>query len=260
MVRGCRMRSANRQHDVPLLSKYTTAATASAVLGNCTLRWNSPKLFNDPFDVPRDMDLGFTFDDLRRAMVGRVDTYLEGEAVPGSEAGLTLLTAMKSRRDIRRSVLLEDLGATLVMAAVPSLVSMEQLRTVWRARVPGLRILCFSEVADSPPMWAHYADDHRDVVLQFESNDERDSCWLLARSDCTTAMRRSSAPPVSSGKLFCGSGLPSRSLHSNAIATHSRDPPFCSPNRATLRVTIDVREVGACFRVKTVNNAFGQRG
>ena len=181
LVRDCQMRSANRRHDVPLLSKYTTAATARAVLGNCTLRWSSPKLFNDPFDVPREMDLGFTFDDFRQAVVDRVGAYLEGDAVPGSEAGLSLLTALKSRREVRRSVLLEDLWGTLAMAAVPSLVSMEQLRAAWHARVPGLRILCFSEVADSPAMWAHYADDHRGVVLQFESNDERDSCWLLAR-------------------------------------------------------------------------------
>ena len=114
-------------------------------------------------------------------MVNRVNTYLEGDAVPGSETSLTLLTALQSRRDIRRSVLLEDLGGTLAMAAVPSMVSMEQLRTAWRTRVPGLRILCFSKVADSPAMWAHYADKHRGVVLQLESNDERDSCWLLAR-------------------------------------------------------------------------------
>ena len=36
-------------------------------------------LFNDPFAVPRDMDLGFTCDDLRDAVVDRVDIYLEGD-------------------------------------------------------------------------------------------------------------------------------------------------------------------------------------
>ena len=175
------MRSANRRHDVPLLNKYTTADTARAVLANCTLRWSSPKLFNDPFDVPRDMDLGFSSDDLLRALLDRVDTYLEGDAVPGSEPTVTLLTALKRIRDVRRSVLLEDPGRTLAMVVRPLSVGMEQLRAAWRARVPGLRILCFSEVADLPTMWAHYADNHRGAVLQFESNDERDSSWLLAR-------------------------------------------------------------------------------
>ena len=30
------------------------------------------------------------------------------------------------------------------------------------------RVLCLTEVPDSPTMWAHYADDHRGAVLEFE--------------------------------------------------------------------------------------------
>lgn len=52
------MRSPNRRHDLPLLHKYATASTAKAILQSSTLRWSSPLLFNDPFDVPRDMDPG----------------------------------------------------------------------------------------------------------------------------------------------------------------------------------------------------------
>jgi len=44
-------RSSNRLHDRRSFFKYTSAATAKLVLNNRTLRWSSPSLFNDPFDI-----------------------------------------------------------------------------------------------------------------------------------------------------------------------------------------------------------------
>ena len=35
--------------------------------------------------------------------------------------------------------------------------------------VPTFRILCLSELHDVTPMWQHYADAYRGVVLEFEA-------------------------------------------------------------------------------------------
>jgi len=165
------------------------------MLATQTLRWSSPLLFNDPFDVPREMDLGFDFEELRSAMANRFGDYLDKRAAPGSNPGKVLLSALESRSDIPRVVLLEDLRGTLAMAAMPTATSMEGMRRVWRERIPGIRILCFSEIPDSPAMWAHYSDDHSGAVLRFESSDERDSCWLLAQP-VTYRIERPAMPTV----------------------------------------------------------------
>jgi hypothetical protein len=34
--------------------KYVTANTARTILENGTLRWSSPAMFNDPFDIRRE--------------------------------------------------------------------------------------------------------------------------------------------------------------------------------------------------------------
>ena len=44
-------RSPNRRHDRQYFYKYVSAKTAQAILTTRTLRWSSPILFNDPFDV-----------------------------------------------------------------------------------------------------------------------------------------------------------------------------------------------------------------
>ena len=73
-------RSQHRRHDLPHLYKYSTAATAKEILRNGSLRWSSPLLFNDPFDVPRELELPFTADDLREASLARSEHYIDGLA------------------------------------------------------------------------------------------------------------------------------------------------------------------------------------
>ena len=61
------MRSPNRKHQRQSFFKYTSAETARQVLANRTLRWSSPLLFNDPFDVPRELLFGITPEELVQA-------------------------------------------------------------------------------------------------------------------------------------------------------------------------------------------------
>ena len=71
------MRSPNRKHDRKSFFKYMSAATARAVLTNHTLRWSSPVLFNDPFDVPRELSFGLTPADIVQALSARMAELIE---------------------------------------------------------------------------------------------------------------------------------------------------------------------------------------
>ena len=175
------MRSPNRQHDVPLLSKYSSMSTARVILESTTLRWSSPVLFNDPFDVAREFEVDFSFEDIRKAIVARFRDYIDGSAEPKTQWSQLIVGEIRKRGKRREGRELATLEDSLMLMAVPALTSIAGMRRIWEERIPGMRILCFSAVADSPKMWAHYAGNHSGVVLQFESSDERDSSWLLAQ-------------------------------------------------------------------------------
>jgi hypothetical protein len=59
--------------------------------------------------------------------------------------------------------------------------ALKMLQNKWAEIVPNFRILCVSESNVVVPMWAHYADEQRGVVLEFAAVDEVDSAFLQAR-------------------------------------------------------------------------------
>ena len=132
------MPSRNRRHDVPLLFKYTKAASARAILSTTQLRWSSPLLFNDPFDIRRDFELPFGNAEFLDAIVDRFARYLRGEGEPGTHYSRVVLEGLKlASQNTGVSALLADLRNTLVLTLVPMEVARAQFRANWIERVPG---------------------------------------------------------------------------------------------------------------------------
>jgi hypothetical protein len=61
---------------------------------------------------------------------------------------------------------------------LPTLAGIQQH---WANLRPQMRILCVSEAPDVPPMWAHYAENHRGAVLHFTRDDAIDTPLHVAR-------------------------------------------------------------------------------
>ena len=78
------MSSPNRRHDRSSFCKYTTAETAKAILGGRVLRWSSPLLFNDPFDIPREATLAFSVEELFEASIALFLRMLSDGRQPGT--------------------------------------------------------------------------------------------------------------------------------------------------------------------------------
>lgn len=172
------MRSPNRRHNLSFLYKYCSAAVAPVILRTQSLRWSSPELFNDPLDVPRAWD-GFSYAELEQAYVDRFAVYIGGGATPKSAAAKALLQA-RTERPTDPDKFFDEMRFFLRLMKPKLEKHMEEMRSAWREKIPRLRILCLSEDPSSWPMWAHYADEHKGVVLELETSDERDSPWLLA--------------------------------------------------------------------------------
>ena len=174
--------SPNRSHDRRFFYKYMPAETARIVLANRTLRWSSPVLFNDPFDIHPDT-LHFDGVELQQALMEEISSLLrnpDNTVVPDPRLEYMLDVARQSTPEHREA-----------MAAVtkeykpfvpdPANDSLQKLKQVWSDMVSNMRVLCFSEVNDLTAMWAHYAANATGVVLQFEAVDGLDSAFLVAR-------------------------------------------------------------------------------
>jgi len=179
-------RSANRRHERQFFYKYVSAHTAKTILATRKLRWSSPLRFNDPFDTTQELRLNFSDAELGAAVAEEVaNLVVEGGPTPDAVhpvlksvlSGLNEQPNPNLRRQMAESVRRKSSSG----ATGGQIQALAELKQVWSAIVPMLRILCLSELNDVTPMWHHYADAYRGAVLQFEALDELDSVFLMAR-------------------------------------------------------------------------------
>lgn len=187
--------SPNRRHDRFCFYKYMTAQTANVVIASRRLRWSSPLLFNDPFDVPRRAELPFTVDELQAAMHEEFIGVMEGRIKTNHQV-LRFLSGLLNNvtEPAGRELLLKEVRTSLQAMVPTSTKALDVFEEVWRTMVPDLRILCLSEVNDSAAMWAYYTE-HKGAVLRFDVMDDLDSSLLLAQP-----VTYSDTPPRLPGK------------------------------------------------------------
>lgn len=177
-------RSPNRRHDRQFFYKYVTAKVAKIVLATRKLRWSSPLLFNDPFDVTQELRLNFDEAELSAVLTDKVASLIEegdfSNSVKHPAFALLLRVVRYASPDIRR-VMARELRQNIGTPTSGQIQAFAALRDKWREMVPTFRVLCLSELNDVTPMWLHYADEYKGVVLEFSAIDELDSAFLAAR-------------------------------------------------------------------------------
>ncbi len=180
-----RRRSRNRRHEHQFFYKYVSARVAKIVLATRKLRWSSPLLFNDPFDVTQELRLNFDEAELSAALVSELAQIIveRGSVSDRAHPAVKLLVATlrdNANPDQRRQIA-DELRNDPGSPTVGQLNALAALKRVWSEIVPRFRILCLSELNDVTSMWHHYADSYRGAVLRFVAVDEIDSAWLVAR-------------------------------------------------------------------------------
>lgn len=161
-----------------------SASTAKIVLKSCSLRWSSPIIFNDPFDVSVDMPISFRVDDFANALTERLARLIEhGEVPEDPHPGVAMVAMLGQRLPAdKRQMVADELRREGTWAVSDrQLESAAMVRSVWKEVVEGMRILCLSQENDVTSMWNHYADQYSGVVLRLEVLDEIDSPLLLAQ-------------------------------------------------------------------------------
>jgi Protein of unknown function (DUF2971) len=167
--------------------KYVTANTARTILENGTLRWSSPATFNDPFDTQFDLHLEFDDATIFDLVVDELWKINSGQKIlePANVLGQVVKSFLArvpffSRDDIvrRHGPRLRD-TINESIARAKTLIP-EVLHTQQRSLLSGAKILCLSEVHDNILMWSHYAKNHSGAVLEFDSDERKDSPLKLA--------------------------------------------------------------------------------
>lgn len=176
--------NSNRIHNRNFFYKHTSAATAKIILVSRKLRWSNPSLFNDPFDVPRDICEGVDEDQLRDALVDRLNELAINPYLPHPEHHSPrirmLLQLLSKADDALKQQLIEGNDESRHGPKVTS-DALEELRKQWLLMHDEQRILCFTERWDSASMWDRYSDGHSGALLEFACVDRLDSAWLVAK-------------------------------------------------------------------------------
>ena len=168
-----------------LFYKYTTRETARIVLGNGTLRWSTPALFNDPYDVQFDLHVDADRGEVRARGLDKLWlAWRDGAAYkphPRNPLGSLIFIALQSGIKFDREQLEVEFGSAIEEGFDSAMLSLPGLHAQFRAQLSKTKILCQSEVADSLLMWAYYAEQHKGAVLCFSGRDGSDNPWKLAR-------------------------------------------------------------------------------
>ena len=161
-----------------------SVARALQVLQRRRLRWSSPILFNDPFDVPRELSFGISPEEIVRACSRRLASLVEQppEDTSDLEPKVRMIVEIV-KRGITAELRTEMLAGLADVAEThrPSGKAMEEFRLMWRELIPDFRILCLTESPAHAAMWYHYADQYNGVVIELRCDDALDSGWLAAK-------------------------------------------------------------------------------
>lgn len=163
--------------------KYMSLPTAKSVLETSSLRWSSPLLFNDPFDVPRALSFGVTPESVSNELMKLVLELIAHPPEDTSHLHKQLETVVKAVKmglpqDLRTN-LLSEYRKNFTSAARSS-AGLDSFQDLWQSLLPTLRILCLTDSPSHVAMWYHYADKYKGVVLEYSPSELSDSVFFRA--------------------------------------------------------------------------------
>ncbi|MFO1437113.1 MAG: DUF2971 domain-containing protein [Verrucomicrobiaceae bacterium] len=170
------------------LYRYFDAAGALATLKTKTMRFASPLKFNDPFEMTPRIEQPSEELVLDRLLADHmVEDYF---FKVGSKKGLGREESSKEYHACelpRRFQKLRTLEGWSKKAS--------DLKWEWVGKIAqGFRILCCSYREDSILMWSHYAEQHRGMVIEFETAEMFEGLDLA--SEAHEVRYRSSPPSI----------------------------------------------------------------
>jgi Protein of unknown function (DUF2971) len=177
------MRPANWTHNREVFYKYTTRRSGKAILGNRSLRWSSPRLFNDPFDIQFDLHLEFDHGQAKARILDSLWHAHYGDDPPPAENLLGRLISQYRGRFPRmtRAEFELEFGDAVEGGLLAIRRVLPETQLEYRNHLSDVKVLCLSEVNDNILMWSHYSEQHMGMVLEFKCIEKLDSVFGVAQ-------------------------------------------------------------------------------
>jgi len=176
--------SATITHDKDSFCKYMTAPVALSVLDTLQVRWSSPLLFNDPFDLQTEIRFGFTTEEFMGALAAEIERRVFSDAEPQGDPGniifLMIKTLWSRREKLPRAEVSRSLKGPFDTGGQKIGRQLKDWNKEWSAYVSTLRLFCVAEDHDDLLMWAHYADRHSGAVFRLRCIPELDTALCAA--------------------------------------------------------------------------------
>jgi hypothetical protein len=162
------------RHDRTSFFKYTTASTALKILESAKVRYSSPLLFNDPFEIQSGLHFDFDINSLPERLIDRIEALVTACEDPkfldfnDFSRSIVYMRAQRSQFGFPKEKLAE-LVTPLLRTLSLSVKEAQQgyQNHWWTVFLPRLRVFSVTETNDNLLMWSHYARDHTGVVFEF---------------------------------------------------------------------------------------------
>jgi len=165
--------------------KYLSPEASKAALENRSLKWSTPKMFNDPFDFPIAMDFSFSGEDLAKALMDELVRLSYGPEEPVGVPNNPFITLSMISRHNPRNPPKEKFREFMASANDEMLKRFNSDQKSRRQSLNKFRnkfaVLCLSEKYDDLLMWAHYTKNHTGSVLKLRCLPELDRPICVAK-------------------------------------------------------------------------------
>ena len=170
--------------------KYVNLEGAKKIIANSSLRFARPAEMNDPFDVRIDelfdsdleQFLGENKLPLFDLFVQNPEPYLKRKGFQPKAAEM-FAKALGALPEADKVQLRNEFAATDLAKLYPDMDGMKQRIEADRqfviSNIENTGIFCATKNFSNLLMWAHYADQHKGLVLGFKPSLERDSMLML---------------------------------------------------------------------------------
>ena len=166
--------------------KYTTASTAIKILESSTVRYSSPLMFNDPFDVQSGLHFSFDIESLPEKILQRFEDLIASDTKPTFPEdnpwgqAVSLMWEKKATHGFPKQRFGETSRPLFAFVKEQTALFQSQYQQAWNDFLPRLRVFSIAEERDNLLMWSHYGQSHTGVVFEFRVLPEEDNPLCVA--------------------------------------------------------------------------------
>lgn len=173
------------------LFKYMSLQTAKIVLASGRLRWSTPALLNDPFDMSFDLHLDSDIDHVKALALDQFwADYLEDGVTPPSPGFAVWKAAHVLKGERLDRARFNALLGPQIESRIHDPAPLQAMHDGMRANLARAKILCLTERPDNILMWAHYGQQHIGAVLRFTLSGDNNAFQAARPVSYAAAMPR----------------------------------------------------------------------